>query len=191
MEHGYKDLWDTDGPAYNKTGIYNAFAFTARAVSIIQQHDTTGPLFLYQAWQEAHTPNQVPPEFTVDSIDFPLRQTYNGMVYCLDSGIGNVTAALRARGMWDNALIAFSSDNGGREDGNFGGNNYPLRGMKFSDFEGGTRVAALASGGLIPKARRGKVEKGIIHIADWLHTFCALAGVDPRDPALNPQLAGS
>ena len=32
------------------------------------------------------------------------------------------------------------------EDGGFGGNNYPLRGMKFTDFDGGTRVAAFASG---------------------------------------------
>jgi hypothetical protein len=27
-------------------------------------------------------------------------------------------------------LLVFSADNGGREDGDFGGNNFPLRGMK-------------------------------------------------------------
>jgi len=78
-------------------------------------------------------------------------------VHTMDSGIGNITAALRQRQMWSTTLIVMSSDNGGREDKEFGGNNWPLRGMKFSDFEGGVRVAAFASGGVIPKARRGAV----------------------------------
>jgi hypothetical protein len=43
-----------------------------------------------------------------------------------------VTAALSSKGMWEKTIVVFSSDNGGREDANFGGNNYPLRGMKFS-----------------------------------------------------------
>eukprot|EP01052_Picozoa_sp_SAG31_P080310 SAG31_NODE_40093_length_283_cov_0.842391_1_plen_62_part_01 len=46
--------------------------------------------------QEAHTPNEVPDEFMSPnpSLDWPLRRTYEGMVHCLDSAIGNVTAAL-------------------------------------------------------------------------------------------------
>merc|ERR550525_2338288 len=103
------------------------------------------------------------------------------MVYCLDSGIGNVTKALKRRGMWDKTLVVFSSDNGGREDEDFGGNNYPLRGMKFTDFEGGVRVASFASGGVLPKKRRGVTEAGLIHICDWYATFCSLAGVDATD----------
>ena len=39
------------------------------------------------------------------------------------------------------------------------------------------RVNAFASGGLIPAARRGAVEEGLIEIADWFTTFCGLAGV--------------
>ena len=53
--------------------------------------------------------------------------------------------------------------------------------MKFSDWEGGTRVAAWASGGVVPAARRGATEAGLMHVADWLATFSALAGVDPTD----------
>ena len=40
-------------------------------------------------------PNEVPEEFTTSAIDFPLRRTYEGMAHCMDSGIGNITAALR------------------------------------------------------------------------------------------------
>ena len=44
------------------------------------------------------------------------------------------------------------------------------------------RVNAFASGGLIPAARRGAVEEGLIEIADWFTTFCGLAGVPADDP---------
>jgi arylsulfatase A-like enzyme len=103
------------------------------------------------------------------------------MVHRLDSAIGNVTAALSSKGMWEQTLLVFSSDNGGREDAQFGGNNWPLRGMKFSAFEGGTRVAAFVSGGALPPARRGQRESGLMHVADWWATFAALAGAHAFD----------
>merc|ERR1719231_2105598 len=54
--------------------------------------------------------------------------------------------------------------------------------MKFTDFEGGTRTSAWASGGVIPAAQRGTRHRdGLIHIADWYATWCHLAGVDPSD----------
>tara|TARA_B110000208_G_scaffold140602_1_gene169659 strand:+ start:172 stop:1992 length:1821 start_codon:yes stop_codon:yes gene_type:complete len=65
----------------------------------------------------------------------------------------------------------------------FGGaaNNFPLRGGKETNWEGGVRVAAFASGGFIPPARRGSVSGELMHAADWLATFSKLAGVDPTD----------
>ena len=47
------------------------------------------------------------------------------MMHCLDSAIGNVTAALSQKNMWAKTLVVFSADNGGREDAQFGGNNWP------------------------------------------------------------------
>jgi hypothetical protein len=55
------------------------------------------------------------------------------------------------------------------------GSNFPLRGYKLSNFEGGTRVAAIVSGGLLPVAVRGKVADGLAGIYDWSATFFALA----------------
>eukprot|EP01045_Picozoa_sp_COSAG04_P006221 COSAG04_NODE_302_length_17393_cov_6.251417_10_plen_83_part_00 len=58
-------------------------------------------------------------------------------------------------------------DNGGYL-GN-GGDDTPLRGGKFSDFQGGVRVAAFAAGGLLPPAVRGGEVDGYIHICAHPH----------------------
>ena len=65
----------------------------------------------------------------------------------------------------------------------FGGaaNNYPFRGGKASNWEGGIRVPAFISGGAVPAARRGQRLAGVTHTADWYSTFTCLAGVDPTD----------
>jgi arylsulfatase B len=65
--------------------------------------------------------------------------------------------------------------------GSAGGNNWPLRGGKKANFEGGVRVNAFVTGGLIPSARRGAVEEGLTASEDWYRTFAVLAGVDPAD----------
>lgn len=46
-------------------------------------------------------------------------------------------------------------------------NNYPLRGGKHTNWEGGVRVVAFASGGFLPASRHGLVLHGIMHNADW------------------------
>eukprot|EP00936_MAST-01D_sp_MAST-1D-sp1_P002924 g2924.t1 len=62
------------------------------------------------------------------------------------------------------------------------GNNYPLKGGKTDDFEGGTRVAAFISGGFVPRSLRGSVNHAYVHACDWYATLCGLAGIDPQDP---------
>ena len=59
--------------------------------------------------------------------------------------------------------------------------NWPMRGGKTSNWQGGVRANALVSGGLIPQARRGQKEQGFVAVEDWYATFCALANVDPFD----------
>lgn len=56
-----------------------------------------------------------------------------------------------------------------------------VQGRKCLSWEGGTRVYALVSGGLVPAARRGGRADQLMHIADWYPTFVTLAGVDPSD----------
>merc|ERR1712023_132387 len=108
------------------------------------------------------------------------------MVSAMDEGIGNVTSALQAKGMLDNSVIVFSTDNGGPVPDTPGGDyagasNYPLRGGKHSIWEGGTRGTGVfwagKATGLIGSDRRGTVAKPLMHAVDWMPTFCALADV--------------
>ena len=49
---------------------------------------------------------------------------------------GRCLEAIKDAGQWDNTIVFFTSDNGGAIVVNSVNNNYPLRGAKFSKFEG-------------------------------------------------------
>jgi len=107
------------------------------------------------------------------------------MVACLDDEIGRVVAALDNRGMRDNTLILFHSDNGGTKNAMFAGvmadmskvkipcDNGPYRDGKGSLFEGATRVCALANW---PGHIKAQTVDGLIHAVDVYPTLAALAG---------------
>jgi len=150
---------------------------------VVNNHDPSKPLFLYYAPHIVHAPLQVPEKYLnmFSFIDDHDRQYYHAMVTFLDGVVGNLTDALKKRGLWDNLLFVTSSDNGGPVYPGGGANNYPLKGGKASNWQGGIRVNAFVSGGFLPEAMRGKKTEAYIHGADWYATFCALAGVDPKD----------
>eukprot|EP00755_Sulcionema_specki_P037438 Sspe_Gene.22930::Locus_8817_Transcript_1_1_Confidence_1.000_Length_1687::g.22930::m.22930 len=184
----YIDLWDTHAPAVGKNGtVYEEVLFTNRTLSVIANHNLSQPLFLFHSFHLIHTPLQVPEEYLQEFafIDNAYeRRPYAAMVKYMDDSLGKIIAAVKAReGMWENTLIVFSSDNGGPIYYPGGANNYPLKGGKMSDWEGGIRVNAFVSGGYLPAKQRGKTYEGLVHIADWYTTFCHLAGADPEDHA--------
>eukprot|EP01063_Lacrimia_lanifica_P020895 TRINITY_DN2816_c0_g2_i7.p1 TRINITY_DN2816_c0_g2~~TRINITY_DN2816_c0_g2_i7.p1 ORF type:complete len:486 (+),score=177.36 TRINITY_DN2816_c0_g2_i7:55-1512(+) len=176
------DMWNDTAPAYGTTGQYGDDLYVARSLRIIAEHDTAAPLFLYHAFQNTHTPYQVPEEY-VDPSDPEKVQAFFGMIRHLDTAVLNITNALKARDMWRDTIVVFSADNGGECLGKSAGNNYPLRGCKYSDFEGGVRATAFVSGGsaLIPAGKRGTTSTALVHICDWYATFAAMAGVDTAD----------
>jgi len=108
------------------------------------------------------------------------------MVKYADDAIGEIVDLLKKRDMWDNTLVIFQTDNGGPS---FAGskhtaNNYPHKGSKMTNWEGGIRGNAFVSGGFLQQKapqRIGTKLEGYTHIADWYATFAALAGVDPTD----------
>ena len=81
-------------------------------------------------------------------IDDHDRQYYHAKVNYLDDVVGDVVDALKKKGMWDNLLFAASSDNGGPVYPGGGSNNYPLKGGKASNWQGGLRVNVFVSGGI-------------------------------------------
>lgn len=54
------------------------------------------------------------------------------MLWATDCCAGRIRALLEGKGMWENTLVVYSPDNGGRGDGS----NYPLRGEKRTNYEG-------------------------------------------------------
>jgi arylsulfatase A-like enzyme len=60
------------------------------------------------------------------------------MVSAVDDGVGNIVSKLKEKGIYENTIIYFLSDNGGRLRGD--SDNGELRGKKGNLFEGGIRV---------------------------------------------------
>merc|ERR1712080_518629 len=175
------------------TEHYNGYEdalFEQQVLNVVNSHNTSEPFFLFWAPHIVHTPLQVPQEYYnkfrfIEPTDKPSnnRQIYHAMVAFADAAVGNVTAAFKTKGMWDNLLMVFSTDNGGPvyNNGSAGANNFPLKGGKMSNWEGGIRGNAFASGGFLPKKVRGTKQESTMCIWDWYSTFSHLAGVDPTD----------
>ena len=105
-------------------------------------------------------------------IDDKYRRLMHAMTAYLDHELGRVVDLLQTRGMWNDTLLVFHADNGGEimAAGICGGNNWPLTGGKFSNWEGGIRVNAFVSGGALPLARRGQKEESYVTAWDWYVT---------------------
>ncbi|CAH1792967.1 unnamed protein product [Owenia fusiformis] len=166
-------------------GEYSTELFTRETEAIINKHNTSEPLFMYLPHQAVHsgntvTPLEAPKKYTdkLGNIQNKKRRLFGGVVSALDDSIGNVTRALHKRGMLNNTIIIFSTDNGGPANG-FQGNvasNWPLRGTKTQLWEGGVRGAGFAWSPLFKK--QGYVSEQLMHVSDWLPTILHAAGVD-------------
>lgn len=94
----------------------------------------------------------------------------------MDTSVGRIVAQLQKRGMLENSIIVFSTDNGGPTDGfnqNFA-SNYPLRGTKNTLWEGGVRGAGLIWSPRLSQLPR--LAEQTMHIVDWLPTLLEAAG---------------
>jgi arylsulfatase A-like enzyme len=184
-EHGVLD-WFRDNKPVREKG-YTTTLIGKDAAKLIEKHDTSTPLYLYLTFNAPHTPYQAPKEYIdrYPNIKDPARRTYAGMVACLDDEIGRVVAALDKKGMRDNTLILFHSDNGGTRSAQFAGimadmskvklpcDNGPYREGKGTLYEGATRVCACANW---PGHIKAQTVDGLIHAVDIYPTLVNLAG---------------
>jgi len=172
-DHFSGPRWAGNCPQDPKNETYSAMLYGELAHATLEAYDETAsdakPLFFYLPWQNVHAPYQAPVAWTGDVL--------RGMLDSTDAALGAMVMTLKAKGMWDNSVLFYSADNGGTDRGS----NWPLRGSKHSNWEGGMRGAAFISGGLIPAVLRGSSSNVAGHIADWYSTICVLAGVDFKD----------
>ncbi|CAE7264785.1 Arsj [Symbiodinium sp. CCMP2592] len=167
------------------------------AMRLIKSHDSSKPLFLTYSSHLVHRPyeftasdskleTRVQKSFEESKIAGKLpwttaRKDMAVSLASMDFVMGRLVETLKDRGMFEDTLVIFISDNGGATDLGSGANNYPLKSGKFTAWEGGVRTNAFISGGFIPAPNRGSSFDGVIHIADWYATLCNLAGVSHVD----------
>ena len=68
-------------------------------------------------------------QYTNASLTEQERVMY-GYISEMDDVVGNITATLKEKGLYENTLIIFSSDNGAPNAPNVRSRNWPLRGFK-------------------------------------------------------------
>lgn len=113
-------------------GGYEDSLFEQHVLQVIDDHNPAQPLFIFWAPHIVHQPLQVPQHF-IDKFsmiaptddDAHSRQYYHAMVNFADDCVGNITAALKRKGMWSDTVLVFSTDNGGPiyANGTAGANN--------------------------------------------------------------------
>ncbi len=195
-ERGGMVDWQRNGKFLKESGYYTTLIGN-EAVKLIEAHDPKKPFFLYFASMAPHAPYQVPKEYSdrYASIKDEKRRTYGGMISALDDQIGRVVTALDKKGMRENTIILFASDNGGvtnalfatgarspeerKESGGVALGEKPpasnglLRAGKGSLYEGGVSVPAFANW---PVKLQPRVVTEPMHMVDIMPTLLALSG---------------
>lgn len=156
-----------------------ADVFLDKAVSFVEKNKE-GPFFLYYAFHQPHVPRLPHPRFVGSTGLGPRGDAIAEMDWC----VGEMLDALGRCGLKEDTIVVFSSDNGPvLNDGYYDeavelcGDHRPagpLRGGKYSMYDGGTRVPFIVSW-------PGNVETGesdaLVSQVDFLASFAALAGV--------------
>lgn len=150
--------------------------FTDKAIGWIDENKEK-PFFLYLATTHIHHPFTPAPQFKGSS----EAGLYGDFIQELDWMVGEIVSALDKKGLTDNTLIVFTSDNGGMfntggqiafDKGHF--QNGELLGFKFGIWEGGHRVPYIAKWpGKIPANTESNQ---LVSNIDFLATFAALTG---------------
>lgn len=107
-----------------------------------QETDLQKPWFLYHAFFAPHTPIQPESRFAA-RFDASPEGKYQALVYQMDDAIGQIIAALKQSGQYENTLIVFLSDNGGTNKTR--DNNAPFYGSKAEYYEGSFRTPMIIS----------------------------------------------
>lgn len=102
-------------------GKYATDLFNNEAVNLIRNHDVSQPLFLLLTHLAPHAGNEdkpmEAPEDVIKKFEYikdEKRRTLAAMISVMDDGVGKVVKAIKEKGILDNTIIMFMSDNGGK-----------------------------------------------------------------------------
>lgn len=191
MPEGLEPAADYDGA---EPGEYMADYLTDRAIQFLDT-PSDAPFFMYFAHHGVHTPIQgkealIAKYETKTGNEYHNNATYASMIESVDESVGRVLEALERRGIADNTIVVFLSDNGGYGPAT---NMYPLRGAKGMLYEGGIRVPMIVKWPVQIEA--GTTNDTPVISIDFYPTFKSIAG-DTIDQLLDgedlmPLLSGS
>jgi arylsulfatase A-like enzyme len=178
------DLWNDD-MRIEQSG-YLTDLLGSRAVATITEYARTRrPFLLSLHFNAPHWPWEGPGDEAESrriralmDFDGGNLKTYARMVGELDAQVGKVLAALDSAGIANNAIVVFTSDNGGERFSDV----WPFTGRKTDLLEGGLRIPAILR--WPGHIRTGTTDQVAISM-DWLPTLLAAAGTRP-DPAYPP-----
>ena len=187
------------GPEYQKRSQYSADMIHEKAMEWLDQQDTKQPFFGIFTYTLPHAELVQPEDSILNEYKakFDPDKVYKGsegsrynaiththaqfaaMITRLDYYVGEVLKKLKEKGLDENTLVIFSSDNGPHEEGGadptFFGRDGKLRGLKRQCHEGGIRIPFIARWpGHVPA---GKVHDHICAFYDLMPTFCDVAGI--------------
>lgn len=183
-----EDLYEGEVPVH-KVGYYTDL-IAEHAVDYIDKQDrkenSGQPFFLSLHFTAPHWPWEGPGDEAVSRdignifhYDGGNLATYGKMVTALDAAVGRVLDALQKKGLADNTIVIFTSDNGGERFSK----TWPFSGQKTELLEGGIRVPAIVR--WPHRLGAGTVTEQVAISMDWLPTLLAAAGTAP-DPAYPP-----
>jgi len=171
MSGGKAALWNDEAMADTLTG---------RAVSFIDRN-AGRPFFLYFATHDIHVPRSPHHRFSHATGMGPRGNVIAELDWC----VGKLVKTLDERALLRNTLMVFTSDNGGVVDDGYQDEavarlgshrpNGPLRGGKYSNFEGGTRVPLIVHW---PARVKPGVSDALISHVDLLRSLAQLTGAD-------------
>jgi arylsulfatase A-like enzyme len=155
-----------------------AGVITGKAVGFIEQH-AAEPFFLFFSLHDIHVPRTPHERFVGKTAMGPRGDVIAQLDWCT----GEILKALDRLKLTDNTLVIFSSDNGPVVDDGYQDEAVeklgdhkpagPLRGGKYSNFEGGTRVPFLVRW---PAQIKPGVSDALVCQIDLLSSLAALSG---------------
>lgn len=173
-----KDILRGNTPVEEKEYLTDALG---REACAFIDKNAKEPFFLYLAFNAVHTPMEATQKYLdrFPNLKAGQRKTYCAMMSAMDDAIGKVLDKLREKGLEEDTIIFFFSDNGGPTMVGTtinGSINFPLRGSKRQLLEGGVRVPFLmAWKGRLPAGKT--YDQPIIQL-DILPTALTAAGAE-------------